>query len=54
MRRALLGLLVYGHTEGLDNLDPCERGRVLALDRKLDLVAVYTGKGAQRRARGTA
>lgn len=48
-RRALLGLLLYGHTEGLEEQSAHERGRVLALDKAVDLVAALNGNPKPRR-----
>ncbi len=52
-RRALLGLLIYGHTEGLENQSASERGRVMALDNAVDLVAALNGNPKSARGRGT-
>ena len=42
-RAALLGLALYGRTDGLWCVDRAERARVLGLDRVVDLVEVLGG-----------
>ena len=45
-RGAILGLLLYGHTEGLWQQERGEQTRVLGLDRVVDLVGLLGRGGA--------
>jgi hypothetical protein len=42
----VIGLLYYGRSTAMDDLDPDERARVMALDRVCDLVRLRTGRDA--------